>query len=67
MGCDMKITKDTIIMDAFKLNSRAKELFEERGMHCLTCPTAETEGLEHAALVHAFDLDELLEELNKDI
>lgn len=54
-------------MDAFKLNSRAKELFEERGMHCLTCPTAETEGLEHAALVHAFDLDELLVELNKDL
>lgn len=62
----MNITRDTIIKDVVKMNTKAEELFLERGMHCLQCPTAETESLEHAALVHGFDLDELLKELNDE-
>ena len=63
----MKITKDTIIKDITKMTNRAEEILATKGMQCLGCPTAETENLEHAALVHGLDLDELVEYLNKEI
>jgi hybrid cluster-associated redox disulfide protein len=35
------------------------------GMGCVGCPSAQMETLEQAAAVHGFDVDELMEALNK--
>jgi hybrid cluster-associated redox disulfide protein len=34
-------------------------------MHCLSCPGATGESVEQAAMVHGFDANQLLEDLNK--
>ncbi|RKD26543.1 hybrid cluster protein-associated redox disulfide domain-containing protein [Caminicella sporogenes DSM 14501] len=61
----MKITKDTLISEALKLNPKAAEILIKHGMGCLGCPSAQMESLEQAAQIHGIDLDSLLEELNK--
>ena len=37
------------------------------GMHCLGCPASRGETVEEACMVHGIEVDELLEELNKQI
>ncbi|WP_053955959.1 DUF1858 domain-containing protein [Inediibacterium massiliense] len=61
----MKITKDTLIVDALKINPKAAEILMSFGMGCLGCPSSQMESLEDAAQVHGIDLEKLLEELNK--
>lgn len=61
----MKITKDMIISDVLKKHPEVASTFQEFGMHCLGCPTATGETIEQAAGVHGFEVDELLEALNK--
>ena len=34
-------------------------------MHCLSCPGATGESVEQAAMVHGFDVNQILEDLNK--
>ena len=36
----------------------------EAGMHCLGCPSAQGETLEEAAMVHGFDVNDLLAKIN---
>ena len=59
------ITKDTLIVDALKLNPNSAEVLMRYGMGCLGCPSAQMESLEQAAMIHGINLDELLKELNK--
>lgn len=61
----MKITKDTFISEALKLNSNAAEILMRNGLGCLGCPSAQMETLEQAAEIHGIDLESLLKELNK--
>jgi len=61
----MKITKETLIGEALRINPRAAEILMRYGMGCLGCPSAQMESLEQAAMVHGIDLEKLLEELNK--
>lgn len=61
----MKITKDTLISDALKINPKAAEILMGFGMGCLGCPSSQMESLEQAAEIHGIDLEKLLEELNK--
>jgi len=61
----MKITKDTLISDALKLNPKAAEILMRHGMGCLGCPSSQMESLEQAAEIHGLDLQVLLDELNK--
>lgn len=59
-----QITKDTIIMDALRIDPGTAEFFLEIGMHCLGCPSASGESIEQAAAVHGVDADELVEKIN---
>lgn len=59
-----QVTKDTIIMDALRLDPGTAEFFLEIGMHCLGCPSASGESIEQAAAVHGVDADELVEKIN---
>lgn len=60
-----KVTKDTIIMDALRLDEGTAKFFLEIGMHCLGCPSACGESIEQACMVHGADADELVEKINK--
>lgn len=61
------ITKDTIIGDILDIAPETAPLFMAIGMHCLGCPTSRGETVEEACMVHGIEVEELLEELNKQI
>ena len=60
------ITKDTIIGDILDIAPETAPLFMAIGMHCLGCPASRGETVEEA-MVHGIEVEELLEELNKQI
>lgn len=60
----MKVTKDTIIMDALRIDEGTAPFFLEIGMHCLGCPSASGESIEQACMVHGADADKLVEKIN---
>jgi len=41
------------------------EILMDFGMGCVGCPASQAETLEQAAMVHGFDVDELMEKLNE--
>ena len=59
------ITKDTIIGDILDIAPETAPLF--MAMHCLGCPASRGETVEEACMVHGIEVEELLEELNKQI
>lgn len=59
-----QVTKDTIIMDALKLDPGTADFFLEIGMHCLGCPSASGESIGQAAAVHGVDADALVDKIN---
>ncbi len=60
-----KVTKDTIIMDALRIDEGTAKFFLEIGMHCLGCPSASGESIEQACMVHGADADELVDRINE--
>ena len=62
----MKIEKDTIIGDLLESAPEKADILAEAGMHCITCFIAQGETIEQACEAHGIDVDELLEELNKE-
>ena len=62
----MKIEKDMIIGDILELAPEKVNILLEAGMHCLSCPAALMETLEEACEVHGIDVNEIIEELNKE-
>jgi len=61
----MAFTKDMTIREILMANPKTAEIFMAYGMHCLGCPGATGESVEQAAMVHGFDADKLIEDLNK--
>lgn len=59
-----QITKDMTIGEALMANPEIASVLLEAGMHCLGCPSAQGETLEEAAMVHGFDVNELLAKIN---
>ena len=59
-----KITKDMTIGEIILSNPEVAPILMEAGMHCLGCPSAQGESLEEAAMVHGFDVNELLAKIN---
>lgn len=58
------ITKDMTIGEILDINLEAAEILMEFGMGCLGCPSARTESLEQACLVHGLKLEDVLLKLN---
>ena len=58
-----KISKDTTIGEALRINMDIAPVLMEIGMHCLGCPSAQGESLEEAAMVHGMDIDALMEQI----
>lgn len=61
----MKITKDMTIGEIVRNFPESVAILMNFGMGCVGCPSAQAETLEEAAMVHAMNVDELLEALNK--
>lgn len=59
----MEITKDMTIAQVLSVNPRAAAILMAYGMGCLGCPSAQGETLEEAAMVHGFEVEELLSKL----
>ncbi len=59
-----QVTKDTIIMEALRMDPGTADFFIEIGMHCLGCPSASGESIEQACMVHGADCDELVNKIN---
>ena len=64
---EIEINKDIVIGDLLKVMPQAAEVLMRSGMHCVYCPSAINESLEEACMVHGIEVEELLEELNKQI
>lgn len=60
----MKITKDMTIGEIVRDYPESIEILMSFGMGCVGCPASQMETLEEAAMVHGFDLNDLLEALN---
>ena len=63
----MKVTKDTVIGTILDTAPQTAPYFLEMGMHCLGCPSALSETIEQACLVHGVNADELVEKINAAI
>ena len=62
-----KITKKTTIGETLKLNPNAEAILHGFGMHCVHCPMSQMETLEEASAVHGVDVQEMVNQLNKEI
>lgn len=60
------ITKDMLIGDLIRQKPDAVPVLMGFGMGCVGCPASQMESLEEAAMVHGFNVDELLKVLNED-
>jgi len=63
----MTITKDMLISEVLKAGEQIVPVLLNAGMHCLGCPSAQSETLAEAAAVHGIDADKLVEDLNAAI
>ena len=55
------ITKDMLVSDALALNPNIAPVLMSAGMYCFSCPASMGETIEMAAMVHGFDVDDILE------
>ncbi|HIU52358.1 MAG TPA: DUF1858 domain-containing protein [Candidatus Merdicola faecigallinarum] len=62
----MKIEKTMKIGELLETNPDKAEILLNAGMHCLGCPASREETLEEACMVHGINVEELVEELNKE-
>ena len=60
----MTITKQTKIGEILDADREVAPFFLNMGMHCLGCPSARSETIEQACMVHGVDADDLVEEIN---
>lgn len=58
------ITKDMTIGEIVRNFEDKVGVLMSFGMGCVGCPASQAETLEEAAMVHGFDVQELLEALN---
>lgn len=59
-----EITKDMYIGEILQVDSGLAGILMNAGMHCLGCPSSQMESVEDAAMVHGFNVDDILKQLN---
>ncbi len=60
----MQFTMDMTVAQVLRANPKTADVFRSYGMHCLSCPGATGETIGQAAMVHGYDADKLLSDLN---
>ena len=58
------IEKNTKIAEILEQSPEKASILLEQGMHCVGCPSAQSETIEEACIAHAIDLEKMLEKLN---
>ncbi|MGN0307000.1 MAG: DUF1858 domain-containing protein [Lachnospiraceae bacterium] len=58
-----EVTKDMTIGEILRIKPQAASALLEIGMHCLGCPSAQSESLEEAAMVHGVDVNDLMSKI----
>ena len=58
--------KDMTINQILEINPDKIDILLATGMHCIGCWAAQDETLEEACQVHGIDVEDVLEELNKE-
>ena len=59
------ITKDMIIGDIIATDKGIIPFLMNAGMHCVGCPSAQSETLAEAGFVHGLEIDTLVNEINE--
>ena len=59
-----RVTKDTMMGELLQIDANVAPMLLNIGMHCLGCPSSQMETVGEAAMVHGYDPDELVEEIN---
>lgn len=59
-----QVTKDTTIGELLSIDPNTAAILMRMGMHCIGCPSSQGETLEEAAMVHGFDADILVQQIN---
>ena len=59
-----KITADTMIGELLVIDPDIAPILLGIGMHCLGCPSSQMETVGEAAMVHGYDPESLVEEIN---
>ena len=59
-----RVAKDTMIGELLQIDANVAPMLLNIGMHCLGCPSSQMETVGEAAMVHGYDPDELVEEIN---
>ncbi len=60
-----KVTKDMNIIEIAQKYPQSIEVFHKYGLGCLGCAAARFENLEAGAKVHGFDVNEMVNDINK--
>ena len=60
----MQISKDTVIGTSLDSAPETAPFFLEMGMHCLGCPSARSETVAQACMVHGVNADDLVSKIN---
>ena len=59
-----KITADTMIGELLVIDPDIAPILLGIGMHCLGCPSSQMETVGEAAMVHGYDPESLVDEIN---
>lgn len=60
-----KVTSDMIIGDILEQDATIAPILMAAGMHCIGCPSSQSESLEQASAVHGMDAEELVSKINE--
>jgi hybrid cluster-associated redox disulfide protein len=58
------IQKEQTIGEIIRNQPEVISTLQSLGMHCLGCPSAQSESLEAAAMVHGLDINNVISKLN---
>nr|WP_314931321.1 DUF1858 domain-containing protein [Shuttleworthia satelles] len=58
------VNKDTMIGELLQIDTELAPILMSIGMHCLGCPSSQMETIAEAAMVHGYDADDLVDEIN---
>ncbi len=58
-----QISKDMTIGEILRINPGVAPILMGIGMHCLGCPSAQSETLEEAAMVHGIEIEDLMKKI----
>lgn len=60
-----EVTKDMLIGQILEQDATVAPIMMASGMHCIGCPSSQSESLEEAAMVHGLDCDDLVGKINE--